>query len=91
MYSMVFYMLIVYPVAYIFVWRMVFQPMIDIINLCFFWTKYLASLYSAFGFVPESVPDDAFFSKKEIKGEAGGFLDGFIDFVSLLRAAGKKK
>ena len=83
--SVLFYVLIVYPMMYVFVWRMLIQPVLDIITVSLYWAKYIASWYNMFGFIPDSVPKDTFFEKTQMTNGTVDFWSLVLQFATFLR------
>jgi len=56
MLSMLYYILVVYPLLYVFVWRMCIQPLVEVFQVSFSWIKYVSSVYNYAGAMPKSIP-----------------------------------
>jgi hypothetical protein len=54
--SLLFYCVIVYPVAYMLVFRLLMAPVWDFISLSWTIGKWFASLYDSMGITPGSIP-----------------------------------
>lgn len=84
--SLLFYCVLVYPVAYMLVFRLLMAPVWDFVSLAWTIGKWFASLYDSIGITPGSIPHE----KIQMDTPASFGWKFAVKFAELIKDIGDK-